>query len=46
VPRPILYIVTFLFSIASRPAPGHTQLPTQWVPGNLSPRLRRQGSEA
>jgi hypothetical protein len=28
---------TLLFSITSRPAPGSTQLPTEWVPRALSP---------
>jgi hypothetical protein len=37
---------TFLFSIASRSALGHTQPPIQWVPGALSPRMVRQGREA
>jgi hypothetical protein len=31
----------FLFSIAFRPTPGPTQLPTQWVSGVLSLGLRR-----
>jgi hypothetical protein len=35
-----------LFSTASRPALGPTQPPTQWVPGAVSPEVRRQGCEA
>jgi hypothetical protein len=36
----------FLFSITSRPALGPTQAPVRWVPGALSPVLKRQGREA
>jgi hypothetical protein len=36
----------FLFSTASRPAPGPTQPPIQWVPGALSLAVRRAGREA
>jgi hypothetical protein len=42
----ILEIKTFLFSTASRPALGPTQPPIQWVPGVLSPGVKRQGREA
>jgi hypothetical protein len=30
----------------SRPTVGPTQTPVQWVPGALSPGLKRQGSKA
>jgi hypothetical protein len=33
----------FLFSTASRPTLGPTQLPIQWVPGALSPGVKQQG---
>jgi hypothetical protein len=36
----------FLFSTSSRPALGPTQTPIQWVPGVLSPGLKRQRREA
>jgi hypothetical protein len=36
----------FLFSKSSRPALGATQLPIQWVPGALSPAVKRSGREA
>jgi hypothetical protein len=36
----------FLFSAASRPDLGPTQLPIQWVPGALSPGLKQPGREA
>jgi hypothetical protein len=36
----------FLFSTSSRPALGSTQPPTQWVPGALSPGVKRLGCEA
>jgi hypothetical protein len=31
---------------ASKPALGPTQLPIKWVPGALSPRVKRPGREA
>jgi hypothetical protein len=34
------------FSTERRPALGSTQPPIQWVPGALSPRVKRQGREA
>jgi hypothetical protein len=37
---------TFRFSIASRPALGPTQSPTEWVPVALSPGVKRPGREA
>jgi hypothetical protein len=36
----------FLFSKSSRSALGFTQLPIQWVPGALSPRVKRSAREA
>jgi hypothetical protein len=36
----------FLFSTASRPAVGPTQPPIQWVPGALSPGVKRKWREA
>jgi hypothetical protein len=36
----------FLFSTTSIPALGPTQPPIQWVPGALSPGVKRQGREA
>jgi hypothetical protein len=35
----------FLFSTASRPAMGPTQPPFQWVPGALSPEIKRSVRE-
>jgi hypothetical protein len=35
-----------IFSMSSRPALGPTQRPIQWVPGALSPGVKRQGREA
>jgi hypothetical protein len=34
-----------LLSTSSRPALGHIQPPIQWVPGALSPGVKRQGRE-
>jgi hypothetical protein len=39
-------VKNFLFSKSSRPALGSTQSPMQWVPGALSPRVKRPGREA
>jgi hypothetical protein len=39
-------VKNFLFSISSRSALRPAQLPMQWVPETLSPRLKRQGREA
>jgi hypothetical protein len=36
----------FLFSIASRPTPGPTQPPIQWIHGAISPEVKRHGREA
>jgi hypothetical protein len=36
----------FLFSTASRSNLGPTQAPIQWVPGALTPGIKRQGREA
>jgi hypothetical protein len=36
----------FHSSMSSRPALGSTQLPIQWVPGALSPEVKRPGCEA
>jgi hypothetical protein len=36
----------FHFSTSSRPALGSTQPPIQWVPGPLSPGVKRPGREA
>jgi len=35
----------FLFTTMSRPVPGLTQPPFQWLPGALSPGVKRPGSE-
>jgi hypothetical protein len=35
-----------MFSTSSRPALGSTQPPFQWVPGALSPEIKRPGREA
>jgi hypothetical protein len=35
-----------VFSTSSRPAPGSTQPPTQWIPGALSLGVKRPGREA
>jgi hypothetical protein len=34
------------FTLLSRPALGYTQPPIQWVPGALSPGVKRSGREA
>jgi hypothetical protein len=36
----------FYFSMSSRPVLRSTQPPIQWVPGTLSPEVKRQGHEA
>jgi hypothetical protein len=39
-------VKNFLFSKSSRPALGFTQPPIQWVPGALSPGVKRPRREA
>jgi hypothetical protein len=39
-------VKNFLFSTSSRPTVGPTQPHIQWVPGPLSPGVKRQGREA
>jgi hypothetical protein len=39
-------VKNFLFSTSSRPALASTQPPIQWVPGTLSPGIKRPGREA
>jgi hypothetical protein len=39
-------VKNFLFSTSSRPVLGSTQPPIQWLPGTLSPWVKRQGREA
>jgi hypothetical protein len=39
-------VKNFLFATSSVPAVGLTKLPIQWVPGALSPELKRPGREA
>jgi hypothetical protein len=39
-------VKNFYFSMLSRPALGSTQPPLQWVPGALSPGVKRPGREA
>jgi hypothetical protein len=39
-------VKNFLLSLSSRPALGPVQPPVQWVPGALSPRVKRQVREA
>jgi hypothetical protein len=39
-------VKSFLFSTSSRPTLGPTQPPIQWVPGALSPGVKRQGRES
>jgi hypothetical protein len=36
----------FLFSIKSRPVLGHSQPPTNWVPGAVFPGVQRHDGEA
>jgi hypothetical protein len=36
---------SIIFSISSRRALGSTQPPSQWIPGALSPEVKRQGLE-
>jgi hypothetical protein len=36
----------YMFSTASAPALGSTESPIQWIPGALSPRVKRPGREA
>jgi hypothetical protein len=38
-------VKNFLFSMLSRQVLGPTQTPIQWVPGALSPGVKRQGRE-
>jgi hypothetical protein len=45
IPSPIK-VTEFSFSTSSRPALGSTQPPIQWVPGALSPGVRRPDREA
>jgi hypothetical protein len=45
-PRPITGIALPLPFTATTPALGPTQPPIQWVPGALSPGVKRQGREA
>jgi hypothetical protein len=39
-------VVSIILSTSSRPALGPTQSPIQWVPGALSPGVKRPGREA
>jgi hypothetical protein len=39
-------VENFFFATSSRPALGSTQPPIQWIPGTLSPGLKRQGGDA
>jgi hypothetical protein len=39
-------VTKMFFSSASRPALGITQPPSHWVPGVLTPRVKRSGHEA
>jgi hypothetical protein len=39
-------VKNFIFSTSSRPVLGSTQPPIQWVPGALSPGVKRSGREA
>jgi hypothetical protein len=39
-------VMNFLFSTSCRLALGTTQSPIQWVPGDLSPGVKRPGREA
>jgi hypothetical protein len=36
----------FFFTMRSKPALGHTQSPIRWVPGEISPGIKRPGREA
>jgi hypothetical protein len=36
----------FLFATASKPVPGPTQSPIQWVQGDVSPAVKQPGREA
>jgi hypothetical protein len=44
--RVVVKVKNFLSSTSSRPALGSTQTPIQWVPGTLSPEVKRPGREA
>jgi hypothetical protein len=39
-------VKNFLICASSRPALGSTQPPIQWIPGDLSPGVKRLGREA
>jgi hypothetical protein len=42
----VVGVKNFYFSMSSRPSLGSTQPPTKWVPGALSPGVKRPGREA